>query len=161
MKNSPLLITIQNGLIASIYVVLTLLLTPIAFDVIQFRFSELLLLIVFYRKDWSMGVLVGTFIANYLGPFGLTDAIVGTMATGLSLIAMTTTHRLWLASLYPTVINALLIGFLLTSIYETPFFINAGWVALGQFVILTLLGLPFMTILKNHSYMKRWLETSE
>jgi uncharacterized membrane protein len=161
MKNSPLLITIQNGLIAAIYVVLTLLLTPIAFDMIQFRFSELLLLIVFYRKDWSVGVLVGTFIANYLGPFGLTDAMVGTMATGLSLLAMTSTHRLWLASLYPTVFNALLIGLLLTVIYGTPFLINAGWVALGQFVVLTVIGLPFMNILRRNNYLRRWLETSE
>jgi uncharacterized membrane protein len=161
MKNSPLLITIQNGLIAAIYVVLTLLLTPIAFDMIQFRFSELLLLIVFYRKDWSVGVLVGTFIANYLGPFGLTDAMVGTMATGLSLLAMTSTHRLWLASLYPTVFNALLIGLLLTVIYGTPFLINAGWVALGQFVVLTVIGLPFVNILRRNNYLRRWLETSE
>lgn len=161
MNNLSLRLTIQNGLIAAIYVVLTLVFTPIAFDVIQFRFSELLLLIVFYRKDWSVGILIGTFIANYLGPFGLTDAVIGTMATGLSLLAMMTTHRLWLASLYPTIINALLIGLLLTIIYETPFLINAGWVALGQFAVLTLMGLPLMKLLKGNASMKRLLEAIE
>lgn len=161
MKNYSIRIIIENGLLAAIYVGLTLIASPIAFNMIQFRFSEILLLIVFYRKDWSVGLLVGTFLANYLGPFGLTDAMVGTMATGLSLIAMTTTHRLWLASLYPTVINAFLIGWLLSWLNETPFWINAGWVALGQFVILTLTGIPIITMLRQHPYFKKWLAQSE
>jgi uncharacterized membrane protein len=161
MKNVPLLTIIQNGFIAAIYVVLTLTLSPIAFEMIQFRLSELVLLIVFYRKDWSVGLMVGTFIANYLGPFGLSDAMVGTMATGLSLLAMTTTHRLWLASLYPTVINGLLIGLLLSLVNETPFWINVSWVALGQFVVLTMIGLPLMNLLLRHPYFKKWLESTE
>jgi uncharacterized membrane protein len=161
MKNVPLLTIIQNGFIAAIYVVLTLTLSPIAFEMIQFRLSELILLIVFYRKDWSVGLMVGTFIANYLGPFGLSDAMVGTMATGLSLLAMTTTHRLWLASLYPTVINGLLIGLLLSLVNETPFWINVSWVALGQFVVLTMIGLPLMNLLLRHPYFKKWLESTE
>lgn len=161
MKNLPVLTIIQNGFIAAIYVVLTLTLSPIAFEMIQFRLSELVLLIVFYRKDWSVGLMVGTFIANYLGPFGLSDAMVGTMATGLSLLAMTTTHRLWLASLYPTVINGLLIGLLLSLVNETPFWINVSWVALGQFVVLTLIGLPLMNLLLRHPYFKKWVETTE
>ncbi len=161
MKNFPVLTIIQNGFIASIYVVLTLTLSPIAFEMIQFRLSELVLLIVFYRKDWSVGLMVGTFIANYLGPFGLTDAMIGTMATGLSLLAMTTTHRLWLASLYPTVINGLLIGLLLSLVNETPFWINFSWVALGQFVVLTMIGLPLMNLLIRHPYFKKWLESTE
>jgi uncharacterized membrane protein len=161
MKNVPVLTIIQNGFIAAIYVVLTLTLSPIAFEMIQFRLSELILLIVFYRKDWSVGLMVGTFIANYLGPFGLSDAMVGTMATGLSLLAMTTTHRLWLASLYPTVINGLLIGLLLSLVNETPFWINVSWVALGQFVVLTMIGLPLMNLLLRHPYFKKWLESTE
>jgi uncharacterized membrane protein len=161
MKNVPLLTIIQNGFIAAIYVVLTLTLSPIAFEMIQFRLSELVLLIVFYRKDWSVGLMVGTFIANYLGPFGLSDAMVGTMATGLSLLAMTTTHRLWLASLYPTVINGLLIGLLLSLVNETPFWINVSWVALGQFVVLTMIGLPLMNLLLRHPYFKKWLVSTE
>jgi uncharacterized membrane protein len=161
MKNVPVLTIIQNGFIAAIYVVLTLTLSPIAFEMIQFRLSELVLLIVFYRKDWSVGLMVGTFIANYLGPFGLSDAMVGTMATGLSLLAMTTTHRLWLASLYPTVINGLLIGLLLSLVNETPFWINVSWVALGQFVVLTMIGLPLMNLLLRHPYFKKWLESTE
>jgi uncharacterized membrane protein len=161
MKNVPVLTIIQNGFIAAIYVVLTLTLSPIAFEMIQFRLSELVLLIVFYRKNWSVGLMVGTFIANYLGPFGLSDAMVGTMATGLSLLAMTTTHRLWLASLYPTVINGLLIGLLLSLVNETPFWINVSWVALGQFVVLTMIGLPLMNLLLRHPYFKKWLESTE
>jgi uncharacterized membrane protein len=161
MKNVPVLTIIQNGFIAAIYVVLTLTLSPIAFEMIQFRLSELVLLIVFYRKDWSVGLMVGTFIANYLGPFGLSDAMVGTMATGLSLLAMTTTHRLWLASLYPTLINGLLIGLLLSLVNETPFWINVSWVALGQFVVLTMIGLPLMNLLLRHPYFKKWLESTE
>jgi uncharacterized membrane protein len=161
MKNVPVLTIIQNGFIAAIYVVLTLTLSPIAFEMIQFRLSELVLLIVFYRKDWSVGLMVGTFIANYLGPFGLSDAMVGTMATSLSLLAMTTTHRLWLASLYPTVINGLLIGLLLSLVNETPFWINVSWVALGQFVVLTMIGLPLMNLLLRHPYFKKWLESTE
>jgi|694.fasta_scaffold40932_1 uncharacterized membrane protein len=161
MKNVPVLTIIQNGFIAAIYVVLTLTLSPIAFEMIQFRLSELVLLIVFYRKDWSVGLMVGTFIANYLGPFGLSDAMVGTMATGLSLLAMTTTHRLWLASLYPTVINGLLIGLLLSLVNETPFWINVSWVALGQFVVLTMIGLPLMNLLLRHPYFKKWLVSTE
>ena len=42
---------VMNAAVAALYVVLTLVSYPLAFEAVQFRIAEMLMLLCFFRKD--------------------------------------------------------------------------------------------------------------
>lgn len=150
-------IILENGLLAALYIALTGIVFPLAFNAIQFRISEVLILIVFYRKELSPGLLIGTFIANLYSPAGILDATFGTLATLISVLLMNTTKHLLWASLYPVVVNGMIVGALLTSIEQTPFWWNASMVAIGEFAVVAVVGIPLLTALRSNRTISHYL----
>ena len=133
-----------QAFIASIYVVLTLISSPLAYGPIQFRIAETLLILVLINPRHGVGILVGTLIANVMGsPYAL-DWIVGTMASLQVVLLMTwlREHR-HLALLMPAVINGPIIGWLIWYTTEgvVPFWPSALSVAFGEWVVTYVLGL--------------------
>ena len=51
------------SLVAAMYIVLTVI-NPLSFGAIQFRISEILMFLIFFRKDYSISLIVGCFISN-------------------------------------------------------------------------------------------------
>ena len=109
----------------------------------------------------SPWLTVGCFIANMLGPNGIMDVIFGTIATFISVLAVYYTPKvirnsktaLIIASLWPTIINGLIIGVMLSYLYALPLILTIFQVALGEFVVVTILGVPFINFIKP--YMKK------
>lgn len=66
----------KNAIIAGVYVVLTLI-NPVGWGAIQFRFSEMLSVIPFYKEKYIPGILLGLAIANSFSPLGMIDVAVG------------------------------------------------------------------------------------
>ena len=56
----------QSALIAALYVVLTMIVAPIAFGPIQFRVSEVLCVLPYFLTSAVPGVTIGCFLANLL-----------------------------------------------------------------------------------------------
>ena len=56
------------GIVTAIYVVITVLLMPYSFYGIQFRISEALVLLCFYKKDYIIPLTLGCAIANLFSP---------------------------------------------------------------------------------------------
>ena len=54
-----------------------------------------------------------------------------------------------MASLWPTIVNALIIGWMLFKFFGVPFIIGALEVGFGQFVVITLVGLPVFNMVNN------------
>ena len=151
MKN---FFTIQNlaksAMVAAIYGVLTWLIAPFAFGPIQFRITEILVLLAFVDFGYVPGLVVGCFIANLFSPMGIYDVIFGTSATFIAVFLVGKTKNLIIASLWPTIANGLIVGFELYYVLKFPFILSAGEVALGEFVVVTVIGVPiFMTLSKN------------
>ena len=70
MKKMHLLYLVHGAVIAALYVVLTMLVAPIAFGPIQFRFSEALTVLPILTGVAVPGLFVGCLIANiFLGSF--------------------------------------------------------------------------------------------
>lgn len=59
--------------VAALYVVFTII-NPFSYDMVQFRVSEVLVLLCFYRRDYGYALIIGCFIANLFGPMVLVDA---------------------------------------------------------------------------------------
>lgn len=145
------------GLIAALYAVITLALGFISYGQIQFRISEILMFLPLFGKEYIIALTLGCFLANIVGPFGVPDIIFGTLATLISSILVYYTpklmknnkYTLFIASLWPTIINALIIGWELYKFFGVPFVLGVLQVGFGEFVVITIVGLPVFKMVNN------------
>jgi uncharacterized membrane protein len=150
-----LIFYLKNAMIASIYVVLLYVFQFLSFELVQFRIAELLLVLVLFNSKSFYGITIGTFIGNMLfSPYGFVDAVVGTIATMITLILMIILKRqLILSFLMPGIVNGIIIGLMLVYFSDittiTAFLITFGWIFLGQTVVLFVFGYPFYKLLKE------------
>ena len=121
----------EGGLIAAMYVALTVAVAPTAFGPVQFRISEMLTILPVLTPAAVPGLAVGCLVSNLFGlmsgtnPAGALDLVLGPLAT---LSAAYLTYRLRgitvrgvpvLSSLPPVLINAVVIGAELAVAYYT------------------------------------------
>ena len=150
---------VKTAMIAAIYTVLTLALYFLSYEAIQFRISELMVLLAFIDPLYLPGLVIGCFLANLLGPYGLTDAFFGTLATLFAVSMIIQTRRifgnslksLFIASLWPSV-SSLIIAFGIKVISGAPesFLFWVVMVAIGEFSVVTVIGVPlYKWILKD------------
>ena len=153
------------GVMAALYVVATLLCSPLAYGEVQFRISELLMLLCFFNKDYIISMTIGCFIANLFSPLGFIDAGFGTAATLIAAVLIYLTRNkvnLAVASLFPVISNAFIVAAELKIVSNAPYWVSAAWVALGEFVCVSVLGVIVVTALsKNKSFMKLIMTGSE
>ncbi len=144
------------ALVAAMYAVLTVVIAPLAFGEIQFRFSEVLVLLCFYRKDYAPALIVGCFIANLFSPMGLMDIIFGTLATAAAVIPMYYMKNIYLAALLPIVSNGIIVGTELTIAFGTPIWLNMLSVAFGELVVVGIIGIiVFKLLFETNSALPR------
>lgn len=145
------------GIVAAIYASITLVFSFISYASIQFRISEILMFLPVLGKEYIIALTLGCFLANVIGPYGVPDIIFGTLATLISAYLVYTTakllknnkYTLLIASFWPTIINALVIGWELDKFFGVPFTLGALQVGFGQFVVITLVGLPVFKMVNN------------
>ena len=147
---------VRTAVIAALYALLTVALAPISYGSFQFRVSEILVLLAYFDPFYVGGLTLGCFIANLLGPNGTMDVIFGTLATFISVGAISLTAKyiknkasLFIASLWPTIFNGLIIGWMLNITVGAPLWITIGEVALGEFVVITIVGIPVFKMIQN------------
>lgn len=144
-----------TGLIAALYVVLTLPFGQIAFGPIQFRIAEVLTLLPFFTPWAIPGVTIGCLLSNLLFST-VWDVIFGTLAT---LIAAYFTYRskhLLIAPLWPILFNGLIIGTMLVYMIVGHFEWGAlmtmmAEVTVSEFVICFAIGVPFMRAIQRYN----------
>lgn len=148
---------VQAGLIAALYIVLTMVSNSLglASGVIQLRLSEALTILPIFTFSAVPGVFLGCLLANLLTGAIWIDVVVGSLTT---LLAAYLTYQLrhksiYLAALPPILLNALIIPFVLRYAYGIPgsfgyFMVTVG---LGQVVSAGLLGILLALNLKNRA----------
>lgn len=142
------------SMVAALYVALTLSLSSLSYGNIQFRVAEALILLCFYRKEYCYSMVVGCFIANIFSPMPV-DMFFGTFATLLAVICITKSPNIFIASIFPVIINALIVGFELYKFCDLPFILSAVQVAVGEFVCVCIVGIVIFKLLeKNDKFMK-------
>ena len=149
----------RSAMIAAIYVVLTLLFAPISFGAIQFRVAEALTLLPILTVDAVPGLFIGCLLANLLGGGVWFDVVLGSIATLLAALCTYRTRKSpWLAAIFPTIFNGLIVGPVVYFAYvrapgdpvSVPTLLfNMGTVAFGGLVVCYVLGLPMVFGLKK------------
>ncbi len=141
--------------VAAIYFVLTIAISPLAFGPIQFRFSEILVLLCFYNKDYCYSMAAGCALANLFSPMAALDVPFGTAATIITVICIYKSSNLWIAAIFPVISNGIIIALELKVALNAPLLLSMGTVAFGELVVVLILGVPIFKLLeKNKAFMK-------
>ncbi len=157
-KNNVQFIT-RTALIAAAYAALTYAFAWMSYEQLQFRVAEVLVLFAFIEPKYGIGLVLGCVLANIASPLGVIDIVVGSFATFIAIMFIVTVRKtlgynkksLMVASLGPVISNALLVGFELTYLFNTPFLWNAFYVGIGEFVVVTLAGTVFISEIMKKS----------
>jgi len=136
----------RAGIIAAVYVAITIVVAPIAYGPVQFRISEALTLLPFVDPVAIVGLTIGVFFANFASPLGAVDIIFGSLFT---LVAGYLTHKSknkYLAMLPPIIINAIGVPLYVAPAYNLPYWPTVLYIAFGQTVVIALAGLPILAL---------------
>ena len=139
----------RQALIAATYTVLTYTAQGFAYGPIQFRYSELLNWLAFLDPKNVIGLTVGCFLSNLSSPLGPIDICFGTLHTLIAVLFMAKMTSKYLASLGPALFSFIIAGEL-TLIGEIPptlFLETYGTIALSEFIIVAVIGLPLLSLL--------------
>ena len=161
---------VYSGVIAALYVVLTLPMAQFAFGPIQFRLAEVLTVLPAFAAGYIPGVSLGCFIANLLNPnnLGPVDIIFGTLATviaGIFTRIIGKKNKI-LGIIPPIISNGLIVGgylpFLLvdegSSVTAQAVIISMAEVAASEAVLLIIIGIPFILLIEKNSRLKSLVE---
>ena len=152
-KSISVELVVINAMIAGIYAVLTLVISPIAYSQIQFRLSEIMVFLAFYNYRYIPGLTIGCILANLFSPLGMLDVVFGTLSTLLVCIAMYYAKNRYLAAMLGAIITGIIIGGELWYAYQIQFVINAIYVAVGELIVLVIGTLVFKVLEKNKRFM--------
>lgn len=162
MKKISINSIVKIGMIAAIYVVTTMALAPISYGEIQFRLSEVLVLLAFIHPMYIPGLVIGCVLANLSSPLGVIDITVGSFATFLSVMCIHFTKvklgfnlkSLKIAAMWPVIFNGILVGTMLYYLIGIPLIVSIISVAIGEFVVVRILGVViFKSLIKNKRLM--------
>ncbi len=152
-KNQIISIT-KIAIVASLYIVLTILIYPLSFEEIQIRFSEVLLLLCFFDKKYGIGIIVGCAVSNLFSPIPL-DILFGTIQSIVA-VALICYLRPLILSLILSVLSMVIIGLEIAIISS----FNMWWlitiqVMAGEAIVLLGIAYPLSFLLKrSKSFMK-------
>lgn len=155
MRSNTVNNLVFSAVIAAVYAAVTIGLAPISYGPIQFRLSEILVLLAFLNRRYIPGLVLGCLLANMYSQLGVMDIVFGTLATYLSVEMISRTKNIFLASLWPVVINGVIIGIMLNILFDLPLMLTMGQVAFGEFVVVSVAGVILFktTILENRKLM--------
>ena len=147
------------GVLAALYALLTYALPSLAYGPIQFRLSEVMTLLAFIDPFYILPLTLGCALANLGSPFGMIDVIVGSFASFLALYFMSRTRNIFLASLWPTFFS-FIIGLEILILSNEPIncFLVTGQIMISEFIVVTLIGIPFLKIIEKNKYIINMLK---
>lgn len=146
---------VKSAVVAALYAVLTLLLPVASYGPIQFRFSEILVLLVFYNKRFIPGLILGCAIANLFSPMMLFDVSFGTLSSYIAFRLMQKAKNLYLASIFPVLLVIVpAIGTWLILANNEVLLIMIMQFMLSEFIMVSIIGVMIFKILeKNEGFM--------
>ena len=136
----------QSALIAALYVVLTMIVAPIAFGPIQFRVSEVLCVLPYFLTSAVPGVTIGCFLANLLCGAASLDVVFGSIATLLG------KKNKWLVCVPPILSNTIIVPWVLRYAYGSTDLIPYAMltVGIGEILAIGVLGNILLVTLERH-----------
>lgn len=145
-----------NGLLAAMYIAVSMLIQPFGFTNIQFRISEMFNHLIVFNKKYVYGIVLGVFLTNlFFSPMVAYDLVFGVGQSVLSLLitifSMRYIKNMWALMLINTLVftfTMFIIAFELHLAFDLPFFFTWLTTAVGEFVVM-LVGAPIMAAINK------------
>ena len=155
-----------SGIIAALYVAVSLLVAPFSFGAFQFRISEMFNHLIVFNKKYFFGIVIGVFITNLFSPWGLYDLTFGVGHSIITLSLSILLGKFVKNQLWHMILNTILFTFtmfiiaielhLVLDIANSLFYYTWYTVALGEFVVMAV-GIPLMLALNKRLKFKELL----
>ena len=148
-----------NGIVAGLYAAITILTASFAYGNIQFRISEALMMLLLFEPHLTIGCL----IANLFSTVSVLDIVIGTAATLLACLLTTRIKKPWLAPLPTILVNAVMVGAMLSWLYMPSeqfwygLLVFGGEVGAGEAAVLYVLGIPLYYAMKKTNFIEKLL----
>ena len=142
-----------NGIVAGLYAAITILTASFAYGNIQFRISEALMMLLLFEPHLTIGLTIGCLI----------DIVIGTAATLLACLLTTRIKKPWLAPLPTILVNAVMVGAMLSWLYMPSeqfwngLLVFGGEVGAGEAAVLYVLGIPLYYAMKKTNFIEKLL----
>lgn len=150
-----------NGVIAALYVAVTIAIAPFGFLLVQFRLSEIFNHLVVFNKKYIFGIVSGVFLANLIVSPIAVDIIFGVfhsaLALSITIFSAKFIKGIIKRMLFNTIIFTLtmiIIAFQLSFFADIPeyngipFLMIYLTLAVGEVVVM-LIGIPIITALNK------------
>lgn len=144
-----------SGIIAALYVAVSLLVAPFGFTAVQFRVSEMFNHLIVFNKKYFFGIVLGVFVTNMFSPLGLYDLTFGVAHSIITLSLTILASKYIKGNLGRMIFNTIMftftmfiIAFELNLALDLPFFYTWLTVAAGEFVVLAV-GIPIILALNK------------
>jgi uncharacterized membrane protein len=152
------------GIIAGLYVALSVLVLPLASGAIQIRFGEAMTLLPLFFPETCISLFIGCAIVNLISGCALTEIIVGSLITLVAgvltaiagKIIKNKVLKIVVGGFFPVVLNALLlplVWYICYGVIEYVYYLQALLIFLGQAVAIygvgTLVFIAMEKIIKN------------
>lgn len=142
----------RAGIIAAVYIALTLLLAPISYGPVQCRVSEALCILPLFSPTAIWGLFVGCLVSNILSStLGIIDIVFGSLTTLIAgYLTYKTRKKPLLAVSFPVILNGIIVGGYLSYFFpEIPIWYSMITVAAGEAIAIYLIGIPFYHMTKR------------
>lgn len=146
---------VRIAIIAALYVGLTYAFSFMSYGGVQFRISEILVLLCFYNRDYCFALILGCIFANIGSPLGYIDLIFGVMSTVFSVVTIRYCKNIYLAAVMP-VISMVFVALELTLFLPEPsaFILNLGTTMGGEAAVMVVGVVFFKAVEKNRMLMR-------
>lgn len=153
--------TAKVAIIASLYVVVTVLLAVISFGAIQLRLSEMFNYLVLFHKRYIIAVTLGVVIANFFSPMWWIDVPVGGIATLIVLLIARAVTKNMKSLIWKLVVTGILftasmftVATQLMIVFDMPFWPTYGMVAVGEAFSMLVGGVTIYLLQKKIDFTK-------
>lgn len=145
-------VLVRVAVIAAIYAAVTIIMAPFSYGPVQVRVSEALTVLPFIMPESILGLFLGCLIANFYGGVSALDIIFGSLATLIAAYLTRKMPTMFLAPLPPVVINALVVGAVISYAVDLPLLPTMLSVGMGQFAACYILGIPLLYFMKKYNW---------
>ncbi len=157
MQNKKIKYLTEAAIIATLYVVLTLVSKPFSLGYVEVRFSEALCVLPFFMPGSVWGLFVGCIISNIFSG-SIVDIIVGSLATLIGAYIASKIKIKWLCPLPTVLSNTILIPFVIMSYmneWHTPTYIfSVAGVFISEMISVYGLGMILLIIFDKRKIIK-------
>ncbi|MDR1781678.1 MAG: QueT transporter family protein [Bacilli bacterium] len=140
---------VKLGVVAAIYVALSVMIQPLSYGQIQMRLGEALMVLPFINRKYTISLTLGCFIVNLFSPLGLVDVAFGTCATLCACLLIGLCRNIFLVLIPAALVNGIIVGVELNLVFQLPLFFTMFTVGVGELVAVFIGVIIFYYLIKN------------